>query len=126
MPQFTRHLRMLPSPSSVALQENGVALPKGSSDNVGEICVAGPNIMLGYLNNPEATARTVVDGWLHTGDIGYQDSFGDFFIVDRKKELIKVKGFQVAPAELEGLLLQHPGGEESGRLGLLFGTRGHC
>ena len=57
----------------------------------------------------QATARTIVEGWLHTGDIGYQDANGDFFIVDRKKELIKVKGLQVAPAELEGLLLQHPG-----------------
>ena len=84
-------------------------LPMGTANGVGEICLAGPNIMQGYLNNPEATARTVIDGWLHTGDIGYQDERGNFFIVDRKKELIKVKGLQVAPAELEGLLLQHPG-----------------
>jgi acyl-CoA synthetase (AMP-forming)/AMP-acid ligase II len=75
----------------------------------GEVCVRGPQNMKGYLNNPEATARTVdEDGWLHTGDIGYADEDGHFFIVDRVKELIKYKGFQVAPAELEAVLLTHP------------------
>ena len=75
----------------------------------GEICVRGPQIMKGYLNNREATARTIdKDGWLHTGDIGYADEEGHFFIVDRVKELIKYKGFQVAPAELEAVLLTHP------------------
>ena len=65
--------------------------------------------MVGYLNNPEATARTIdADGWLHTGDIGYADEDGHFFIVDRAKELIKYKGFQVPPAELEAVLLTHP------------------
>ena len=75
----------------------------------GELCVRGPQIMKGYLNNPEATARTIdPDDWLHTGDIGYADEDGHFFIVDRVKELIKYKGFQVAPAELEAILLTHP------------------
>src|SRR5207248_11482990 len=75
----------------------------------GEVCVRGPQVMRGYLNNPEATARTIdEDGWLHTGDIGYADEEGHFFIVDRVKELIKYKGFQVAPAELEAVLLTHP------------------
>jgi acyl-CoA synthetase (AMP-forming)/AMP-acid ligase II len=75
----------------------------------GEICVRGPQIMKGYLNNPEATARTIdADEWLHTGDVGYADEEGHFFIVDRVKELIKYKGFQVAPAELEAVLLTHP------------------
>ena len=63
----------------------------------------------GYLNDGEATERTIdKDGWLHTGDIGYIDDDDELFIVDRLKELIKYKGFQVAPAELEALLLTHP------------------
>jgi acyl-CoA synthetase (AMP-forming)/AMP-acid ligase II len=75
----------------------------------GEVCVRGPQIMKGYLNNAAATARTIdADDWLHTGDIGYADEDGHFYIVDRVKELIKYKGFQVAPAELEAILLTHP------------------
>src|SRR5262249_47272450 len=75
----------------------------------GEVCVRGPQIMMGYLNNPEATALTIdPDKWLHTGDVGYADEEGHLFIVDRVKELIKYKGFQVAPAELEAILLTHP------------------
>jgi acyl-CoA synthetase (AMP-forming)/AMP-acid ligase II len=75
----------------------------------GEVWVRGPQVMKGYLNNPEATAATVdADGWLHTGDIGIVDEDGYLTVVDRLKELIKVKGFQVAPAELESLLLKHP------------------
>jgi acyl-CoA synthetase (AMP-forming)/AMP-acid ligase II len=78
-------------------------------DEDGEIWIRGPLVMAGYLNNPEATAATIdADGWLHTGDIGHVDADGNWFIVDRVKELIKVKGFQVAPAELEALLITHP------------------
>ncbi len=75
----------------------------------GEIHVRGPQVMKGYLNNPQATAENLDDdGWLRTGDIGYADEDGYFYIVDRLKELIKYKGHQVAPAELESLLLTHP------------------
>jgi len=75
----------------------------------GEICVRGPNIMLGYLNRPDATAQSIdVEGWYHTGDIGYADEDGYFFVVDRLKELIKYSGYQVAPAELEAVLVSHP------------------
>jgi acyl-CoA synthetase (AMP-forming)/AMP-acid ligase II len=75
----------------------------------GEVWIRGPQVMRGYLGDDEATANTLdADGWLHTGDIGHADEDGWFFLVDRLKELIKVKGFQVAPAELEALLLEHP------------------
>jgi 4-coumarate--CoA ligase len=78
-------------------------------DADGELWIRGPQVMKGYLNNPEATAATIDDeGWLHTGDIGYIDSDGHVYVTDRLKELIKYKGFQVAPAELEALLLTHP------------------
>jgi len=77
-------------------------------NELGEICVRGPNIMQGYFNNVQATEFTIKQGWLHTGDIGYFDEGGQLFVVDRLKELIKYKGFQIAPAELEGLLLSHP------------------
>ena len=75
----------------------------------GELWVRGPQVMKGYLNNAEATAATVdADGWLHTGDVAIIDEFGHMTIVDRLKELIKFKGFQVAPAELEALIITHP------------------
>ena len=86
--------------------ETGEELGEGGR---GEICVRGPQVMKGYLNCPEATARTIdAGGWLHTGDVGYADADGFFYVVDRAKELIKFKGLQVAPAELEAVLLAHP------------------
>lgn len=75
----------------------------------GELWLKGPNVMKGYLGNKAATASTIdSQGWIHTGDIATVDENGNFFIVDRLKELIKVKGFQVAPAELEAILQGHP------------------
>ena len=75
----------------------------------GELWMKGPNVMSGYLNNPEATAATIDgDGWLHTGDVATIDEHGHVYIVDRVKELIKYNGFQVAPAELEALIITHP------------------
>jgi acyl-CoA synthetase (AMP-forming)/AMP-acid ligase II len=76
----------------------------------GELWLRTPSMMTGYLHNPEATAATIDgDGWLHTGDVALVDGDGALFLVDRVKELIKVKGFQVAPAELEAVLRAHPG-----------------
>ena len=85
---------------------SGEVLGPGES---GEIHIRGPQVMRGYLNNPEATAAAIdSDGWLKTGDLGYFDEDSRFYIVDRVKELIKYNAYQVAPAELEGLLLGHP------------------
>ena len=81
-------------------------MPYGES---GELMIRGPQVMQGYYNDPDATSEMLTpDGWLHTGDIVRMDEDGYVWVLDRKKELIKYKGFQVPPAELEGLLLEHP------------------
>lgn len=86
--------------------ETGEELPQGE---VGELLVKGPQVMKGYWRNPEATAATITeDGWLRTGDIARHDEDGYLYIVDRKKEMIRYKGHQVAPSELEALLAEHP------------------
>ncbi|MFI5553886.1 4-coumarate--CoA ligase family protein [Streptomyces sp. NPDC051738] len=85
----------------------------------GEILIRGPQVMKGYLGRPDATAAMIdADGWLHTGDVGHVDADGWLFVVDRVKELIKYKGFQVAPAELEALLLTHPGIADAAVIGV--------
>ncbi|KHN17584.1 4-coumarate--CoA ligase 1 [Glycine soja] len=96
--------------------ETGDSLPRNKH---GEICIRGTKVMKGYLNDPEATERTVdKEGWLHTGDIGFIDDDDELFIVDRLKELIKYKGFQVAPAELEALLIAHPNISDAAVVGM--------
>jgi acyl-CoA synthetase (AMP-forming)/AMP-acid ligase II len=79
-----------------------------SGGEAGELLIRGPQVMKGYLNNEAATGAVLEDGWLHTGDVATVDADGWFSIVDRIKELIKYKGYQVAPAELEAVLLTHP------------------
>jgi acyl-CoA synthetase (AMP-forming)/AMP-acid ligase II len=86
----------------------------------GELWVRGPQVMKGYLNNPQATADTLDDeGWLHTGDVAIVDDEGRYTVVDRVKELIKYKGYQVAPAELEAVLLGHPEIADAAVIGVL-------
>jgi len=96
--------------------ETGDDVPEGEQ---GEIWVCGPQVMKGYLNNDEATAEVLLDeGWLRTGDIGRVDENGFFYVVDRLKELIKYKGYQVPPAELEAVLVSHPKVKDAGVIGV--------
>nr|XP_045610420.1 4-coumarate--CoA ligase-like isoform X1 [Procambarus clarkii] len=85
----------------------------------GEVCARGPNIMLGYANDPVATAATIdTDGWLHTGDIGYYDKDDFLYLTDRIKDLIKVKGYQVSPTELENILRKNEGVDDVAVVGV--------
>jgi long-chain acyl-CoA synthetase len=84
----------------------------------GEIIIRGPQVMLGYWKAPEETAHTLRNGWIHTGDIGHLDADGYLYIVDRKKDMIKYKGFSIAPAELEAVLMEHPAVLETAVVGV--------
>lgn len=102
----------------ISIEENGTAEPLGPNCE-GELCFKGDIIMKGYCNDEKSTKATIdKHGWLHSGDVGYYDEDGYFYIVDRLKELIKYKGFQVPPAELEALLLTCPGVRDAAVVGL--------
>ncbi|MFH1036083.1 MAG: long-chain fatty acid--CoA ligase [Pseudomonadota bacterium] len=88
--------------------ETGEKLMPLGPEGVGELCVKGPQVMKGYYNRPEETARTIRDGWLYTGDIAYMDERGWIFIMDRAKDLVKHKGYSVFPKEVEDYLFSHP------------------
>jgi acyl-CoA synthetase (AMP-forming)/AMP-acid ligase II len=130
MTELSPVTHMVPPPESKGRGGKiGVPLPdtevrvvdpdSGEEADRGELWIRGPQVMKGYLNNAEATAETIDDeGWLHTGDIAEVDSEGHFEIVDRLKELIKYKGFQVPPAELESVLLGHPGIDDAAVIGV--------
>ncbi|MHA0286514.1 4-coumarate--CoA ligase family protein [Mycobacterium sp. C3-094] len=93
--------------------------PEEGLSATGELWFKGPNVMAGYLNNDDATRTTIDDdGWLHTGDLAQVDAHGCVYIVDRLKELIKYKGYQVPPAELEAVLLGHPGIADAAVIGV--------
>ena len=112
-------------PGSIGTPITGVEMKVVDDDgnevdqgDVGEILIKGHNVMNGYWNREEATAETIIDGWLHTGDIGKVDEDGYFFIVDRKKEMIIRGGYNVYPREIEEVLYEHPDVREAAVLGI--------
>jgi O-succinylbenzoic acid--CoA ligase len=97
---------------------------EGSRDEAGEILVRGPIVMAGYAGRPDATARAIVDGWLHTGDVGRLDREGYLYVLDRRDDLIVTGGENVYPAEVEAVLLSHPSITEVGVVGVADETWG--
>lgn len=97
------------------LDDNNQPLPAGSC---GEICVRGDLVMKGYYKEPEKTAETIIDGWLHTGDIGYLDAEGFLYITDRKKDMIISGGFNVYPSEVEQIIWGHPAVQDCAVIGV--------
>ena len=121
----------LRKPGSIGLPVRGqqmkIVTPDGCAvddGELGEIVVKGPNVMAGYLHNPDATAATVRDGWLHTGDVGYVDPDGYFFIVDRAKDMIIRGGENIYPREIEEVLYTHAGVFECAVIGVPDEVRG--
>jgi long-chain acyl-CoA synthetase len=90
----------------------------------GEICIKGPNVMLGYWNRPTETSNAIRDGWFHSGDIGYMDADGYIYIVDRVKDMINSAGFKIWPREVEEVLFQHPAIRECAVVGLTDPLKG--
>ena len=105
----------------VDLNDGETDMPLGES---GELLVRGPQVMKGYWNNPEATAETLTDGWLHTGDIAKMDEDGYFYIVDRKKDMIISGGYNVYPRDIEEVFFEHPKVLEAAALGVPHPKRG--
>jgi long-chain acyl-CoA synthetase len=105
----------------VVRDERGTAVPDGT---VGEVCIRGPNVMQGYYHRPDATAEALADGWLRTGDLGFRDQDGFFFLVDRKKDMIIRGGENIYPREIEDVLLEHPHVREAAVVGRPDDVRG--
>ncbi|MDO8447216.1 MAG: AMP-binding protein [Rhodoferax sp.] len=105
-----------PSTEAAVLDDDGRELPVGE---VGEICIRGPQVMTGYWNRPDETAKVfTADGWLRTGDMGFMDERGYFKITDRKKDMIIVSGFKVFPNQIEDAVAMHPGVAEVAAIGV--------
>jgi long-chain acyl-CoA synthetase len=92
----------------------------------GEICIKGPHVMLGYWNKPQETAETIIDGWLHSGDVGIQDEDGDYFIVDRVKDMIISAGNNIYPTEIENHIYTHPAVHEAAVFGIPDSIKGEA
>ncbi|WP_217537434.1 long-chain fatty acid--CoA ligase [Stenotrophomonas sp. GbtcB23] len=106
----------IPSTDACVKDDNGVTLAPG---DVGELCIRGPQVMKGYWQRPEETAKAIdADGWLHTGDMARMDEHGFFYIVDRKKDMILVSGFNVYPNEVEDVIAMMPGVLEVAAVGV--------
>src|ERR671920_695358 len=105
----------------VDVETGETEMPVGES---GELIVKGPQVMKGYLNMPEESAKTLRDGWLYTGDIAKMDEEGYFFIVDRKKDMIVASGYNVYPREVEEVLFEHPDVAEAVAIGVPDEYRG--
>ncbi|XP_037775564.1 luciferin 4-monooxygenase-like [Penaeus monodon] len=104
--------------------ETGQVLGAGQE---GEVCVRGPSVMLGYMSNPKATAEVIdEDGWLHTGDLGFFDQDNFIFLTDRLKDLMKVKGYQVAPSEIEKIVREVEGVADVSVVGIPDGRLGEA
>ncbi len=106
----------LPIPNVEVSIQDEAGLELGAND-IGELCVRGGNVMLGYWNQPGETAKALRNGWLLTGDIGYRDADGFYFITDRKKDMLLVNGINVYPREIEEVLYQFPGVKEAAVIG---------
>ena len=120
-PKYCSIGKALPGLEVTVVDEQGQSLPPGV---VGEIVVRGPTVMLGYFNLPDETAQAMKDGWLHTGDLAYQDAEGYFFVVDRLKDLIIANGENIYPREIEELLYAYPGIIEASVIGVHDQLRG--
>jgi long-chain acyl-CoA synthetase len=105
----------LPNVELSVRDDGGRELPVGE---IGEICIRGGNVMRGYWNQPEETAKVLRDGWLYTGDVGYRDAEGYYYITDRKKDMLLVNGINVYPREIEEVIYQFPGVKEAAVIGV--------
>lgn len=105
------------------VDERDVPVPDGE---LGEVLIKGPNVMKGYFGNPQATAEAIRDGWLHSGDIGYRDPDGYYYLVDRVKDMINVSGFKVFPREVEEVLFRHGAVREAAVIGVPDPVRGEA
>lgn len=111
----------MPSTNAMICDPAGNPLPPGQH---GEVCMRGPQIMAGYWNKPEETGQSLIDGWMHSGDIGFQDENGWFYVVDRSKDMINAAGFKVWPREVEDALYAHPAVREVAVIGVPDAYRG--